>query len=372
MKPLPVKVQDLSRTKRCGVVVSSYNDLLNKGREKLAIPKKIHIRLCLESDGTDISDDTFLSRLAPNSVIIVLRPGECWMGYWSYLLNAFEEAKKIHPLHQAKERIEQVLHLTTDNAKLSTIATFLSGLSNKRQADNRADDPDWFEDLPPTAKSKECVMKNGARSRVRSYFYTAKKCVQGAVTKLNYEKYFSAIFDEFSRKLVKNDYYGGYFGRTVSEELRLCDAEGWFNCEGPFDADFCPQTHLINPFDNKESRLVFSTWNLDHQAEKSRTVVPGLIQSAINVPKCHRLNVDYFYSLLFTKINLRLVHIACHKKCEHGSKKLVDEMFFIRTGNAKLTKRGATCKKDQCAEKLSNVCADRVTTRRRCSKDNGA
>ncbi|KAL0186053.1 hypothetical protein M9458_017723, partial [Cirrhinus mrigala] len=29
------------------------------------------------------------------------------------------------------------------------------------------------------------------------------------------------------------------------------------------------------------------------------------------------INVDYFYKLLFTRENLKLVHIVCHKKGAH-------------------------------------------------------
>lgn len=33
------------------------------------------------------------------------------------------------------------------------------------------------------------------------------------------------------------------------------------------------------------------------------------------------VNVPYFYSLLFTGVNLRLVHIVCHDKGKHFSAK---------------------------------------------------
>lgn len=34
--------------------------------------------------------------------------------------------------------------------------------------------------------------------------------------------------------------------------------------QGPFDRDGCASKHSINPYSNRESRVLFSTWNLDH------------------------------------------------------------------------------------------------------------
>ena len=42
-----------------------------------------------------------------------------------------------------------------------------------------------------------------------------------------------------------------------------------------------------------------------------------------------KLNEDYFHSLLFTRENLKLVHIVCHDKQEHLSKKCDPEKFFV-------------------------------------------
>ncbi|CAO2590178.1 DNA fragmentation factor subunit beta [Lemmus lemmus] len=48
--------------------------------------------------------------------------------------------------------------------------------------------------------------------------------------------------------------------------------------------------------------------------EKKRTVVPTLAEA---VQDGREVNWEYFYSLLFTAENLKLVHIACHKKTTH-------------------------------------------------------
>lgn len=50
--------------------------------------------------------------------------------------------------------------------------------------------------------------------------------------------------------------------------------------------------------------------------EKKRTVVPALAE-AVTERDGREVAWEYFYSLLFTSENLKLVHIACHKKTTH-------------------------------------------------------
>lgn len=51
--------------------------------------------------------------------------------------------------------------------------------------------------------------------------------------------------------------------------------------------------------------------------EKRRTVVPALL-GALENRGSSEVNLDYFYRLLFTTENLKLVHIVCHKKEAHN------------------------------------------------------
>lgn len=51
--------------------------------------------------------------------------------------------------------------------------------------------------------------------------------------------------------------------------------------------------------------------------EKKRTVIPALAE-AVEEQDGRQVDWEYFYSLLFTAENLKLVHIACHKKTAHG------------------------------------------------------
>lgn len=51
--------------------------------------------------------------------------------------------------------------------------------------------------------------------------------------------------------------------------------------------------------------------------EKRRTIVPALLGALERHTKAE-VNLDYFYRLLFTTENLKLVHIVCHKKEAHN------------------------------------------------------
>ena len=42
------------------------------------------------------------------------------------------------------------------------------------------------------------------------------------------------------------------------------------------------------------------------------------------------VNRSYFYSLLFTRENLRLVHIVCHDKQEHSSMVCDSKQFYTK------------------------------------------
>lgn len=50
--------------------------------------------------------------------------------------------------------------------------------------------------------------------------------------------------------------------------------------------------------------------------EKRRTIIPALLGALERHTKAE-VNLDYFYRLLFTTENLKLVHIVCHKKEAH-------------------------------------------------------
>ena len=74
------------------------------------------------------------------------------------------------------------------------------------------------------------------------------------------------ILKDFSKRLKDHTYHGDYFDRSAASDSRLCDQEGWFQCQGIYNQDMCYYSdHLINPYGSKEDLIIFSTWDLDHR-----------------------------------------------------------------------------------------------------------
>ncbi|XP_032863441.2 DNA fragmentation factor subunit beta isoform X2 [Tyto alba] len=195
------------------------------------------------------------------------------------------------------------------------LADLLHNLSENILAEHREEDEKWFEGLESRFKNKSSYMRYSCESRIRSYMKEVSSSISNVhpTAKDAYKR----IIDLMSDKLKSVKYNGCYFDRREEEAVRLCTTEGWFSCQGPFDRDDCPCKHSINPYSNRESRILFSTWNLDHVIEKKRAVVPELAE-AVKTRGGREVNWEYFYQLLFTVDNLKLVHIACHKKTNHN------------------------------------------------------
>ncbi|OXB56609.1 hypothetical protein ASZ78_009824, partial [Callipepla squamata] len=174
----------------------------------------------------------------------------------------------------------------------------------------------WQGCLEARFKNKSSYMRYSCESRIRSYMKEVSNFISNVHPAAR--DAYKRILDLMSDRLKSVKYNGSYFDRTEEEAAaRLCTREGWFSCQGPFDQDDCPCKHSINPYSNRESRILFSTWNLDHVIEKKRSVVPELAE-AVKTRDGREVNWEYFYQLLFTVNNLKLVHIACHKKTNHN------------------------------------------------------
>ncbi|XP_076232599.1 DNA fragmentation factor-related protein 4 [Calliopsis andreniformis] len=111
-----------------------------------------------------------------------------------------------------------------------------------------------------------------------------------------------------------------YSVRTKKREpcVAMCDHKGEFRCGGVWNVDSCSygERHKINPYRSREELILFSTWNFDHKIERSRTLVPQLLElSAQGTPS--EEDILELYDNLFTLKNLRLVHIVCHDKGSH-------------------------------------------------------
>ncbi|XP_070522938.1 DNA fragmentation factor subunit beta isoform X2 [Cardiocondyla obscurior] len=102
------------------------------------------------------------------------------------------------------------------------------------------------------------------------------------------------------------------------KQIAICDKTGEFKCEGRWNTNGCPygDKHKINPYRSKEELALFSTWNLDHKIERSRTLIPQLLQIS-RQDTINEQDIYDYYDNLFTVKNLRLVHIVCHDKGSH-------------------------------------------------------
>ncbi|MBN3270786.1 DFFB factor, partial [Polyodon spathula] len=265
-------------------------------------------RVCLYEDGTEVTEDYFRN-LHDNTEIILLTKGQ-WNGNVcdvSHLLATsnthtdllIESAKSLLSDENAPKR-RKIIHNLSDDA----------------EAENREDDEDWFEGMNSRFKTKSAYMKYNGESRVRGYLKEVEDYT-GSIKSLKVQGEYQKIVATMVKQLKTVKYNGCYFDRREKGDNRLCTPEGWFSCQGAFDADKCLSLHSINPYGNRESRILFSTWNLDHRIEKKRTIIPALAKAVQN-QNGREINWEYFYSLLFTRENLKLVHIACHKKTFHN------------------------------------------------------
>ncbi|XP_033221664.1 DNA fragmentation factor subunit beta [Belonocnema kinseyi] len=155
----------------------------------------------------------------------------------------------------------------------------------------------------------------------------SNSCYDHCPCKLNttdYLSFFEIESDQVDAKRIKQvdeEDLQWYYKITPSKErklITLCDQKGEFKCDGVWNKDQCMYEgkHRINPYRSKEEVILFSTWNLDHRIERSRTLVPQLLELSQEETLSEK-DVVNIYENLFTVKNLRLVHIVCHDKGAH-------------------------------------------------------
>ena len=161
-------------------------------------------------------------------------------------------------------------------------------------------------------KSKEDYFRKCAQGRIRSYLREAQGKLSANNTSMK-------VIDAFKSLLSSHKYFGCYFDRSNVCQDRICDDLGNFMCEGKYNELNCTNAHQINPYDNAESRIIFSTWNLDHVLE--RVNILSSLQKKASMENCHHYCSEY-YDVLFTRKNLKLVHKSCHIIAPHTEFKM--------------------------------------------------
>lgn len=327
------KVSGLSGIK-FGVAASSLSDLIEKSSRKFNVSAG-EVRLVL-LDGTRLDEEEFFLTLSNQTELLLLLPGQ-----------NIDTSPGIIRLvggllkhWRGDQLLDGVRSLVKD---LGVDLSAESGGEDKSTLSSCQDDPDWFKDLDTRARCKEQYLRERCAVRVRTFFYRSRRQTWQSCSDQDDSQQkptpterhiLDATWRVMAEELRRNSAHGGYFDR--GDERRMCDDSGVFRCAGAVECkDGCSffSQHRINPYSNRHSRIQFSTWNLDHRIERSRSVLPALI-SACHL--CHQrhlpsnaVNWRYFYSLLFTADNLALVHIVCHDKRAHSQRKCDPDQYLV-------------------------------------------
>ncbi|KAM3617167.1 uncharacterized protein V6R79_003128 [Siganus canaliculatus] len=331
-KHKPVKIRGCDENKKYGVAAKNVKELLAKSCKLLQLPLP-GAHICLYADGTKVTEE-FFQTLPDNTELVLLSRDQTWS------TGAVHDIGRLlgSSLH-SDGLIEAAKELLTNKQSLKTrkiLTDLLLNLEDRSELESRKEDENWFKGVDARFQTKSAYMKYSCESRMRNYMKEvadARKTIEKDKVRAEFQKSYDCLV-----KMLKTETYNGcYFDRTEKQPCRLCTQQGWFTCQGSFDEKVCPSLHSINPYSSQESRVVFSTWNLDHRIEKKRTIIPALVDALQN-HKSADINLDYFYRLLFTRENLKLVHIVCHKKGAHS----------LQCDNKQIFKRAAKAgKKDQ-------------------------
>jgi DNA fragmentation factor beta subunit len=317
------KVSDAKRCLTVGVACQTLNELREKGRVNLKITQEVNIQL---ADGTCVNDEDYFQLLSPQTEFLFLKPGETAITKAEILCSVLQDVK------QDILRTGNVPQEFQTPAFKESVMEFVKLIEHKPKnvhLSSKADDPAWFEGTTTNSATKEEFMSRLSQKRIRGYMNKTK----GDITKSEIykkqkmcQKKLIEAFLKMEFQLKVKNYFGGYFDRNVVSD-RLCDREGNFECRGRWDVDRCQYTrvaankHMINPYASKEARRKFSDWNFDHMVERKRSIVPALLEAAKQASEKKRaINADYFYRLLYTTENLKLVHTVCHDKRAHNKK----------------------------------------------------
>ncbi|KAF6212134.1 hypothetical protein GE061_012655 [Apolygus lucorum] len=305
------KVTNASRTKTVGIASFSLADLVGKACKKFQVPTS-DARLYL-SDGTLVDSEEYFATIPAQTVLSLVKKGEKFSTGADVIYNALKllnvEYLKTGELAQdfLQEDIKEKIRILSDAVKLK---------------DKEEPFEDWLKGVETSCKSKESFMESRCKDRIKSYLYKASADIKASPRYLTHSQELNRLISDLKTLLTKNSYQGVYFNRTRSKEA-LCDSSGLFKCQGVWSKSVCNHCggtgHTINPYLSRETRIVFSTWNLDHRIERSRTIVPKVLETVEMLKDGLSLNVRRIYDLLFTTCNLKMVHIVCHDKGAHTS-----------------------------------------------------
>ncbi|CAG9812597.1 unnamed protein product [Phaedon cochleariae] len=330
------KVTDADRKTRVGIAVKNFDELKKKTIDKFKLkflPGQIDFQT---TDGTIIENEEYFQTLPPQTLLIWVKVGEKAPTDAEILYKTIREVNDEYLT--AGEKVQQFFTEKMKN-KVFKLAEVLKGLDkDSAKFSSRSEHPEWFEGLNTNSKTKEEYMFRRAQDRIRTYFYKTKDELNKKDVPRNALR---ELITELDSKLKLNKYLGYYFNRANAgdENMKsICDQNGNFQCQGRWDKEQClyHPSHSINPYASREARIVFQTWNLDHNKERSRSIIPAVCAALhsvgrlsgndkvrklldhvgdVHADKC--LDVKSIFNDLFTVNNLKFVHIVCHDKGAH-------------------------------------------------------
>ncbi|ETN62080.1 caspase-activated nuclease [Anopheles darlingi] len=371
------KITDVERSRKFGVAANSFRMLREKASEKFKIAD---CRVYLAQDGTEVTDEEYFQTLPPQTLLVIADKDAIIQTDFELMYGAIKATHS--DLLNAGELAKQFV--SNNQPEISKILIDAQrGRDDLIRRSSRNEHEQWFEGIDDRAvKTKEEVMKRRGQDRVRGYFYKAKdeltKCAMYRANPVAREL-IDEMIELFRQLLAGFDYFSCMFDRTCQRRMTvpeetigdakddvadetdakrippkrlkllvqrslgsscridqynaaLCSVRGDFRCMGLWDDVRCRyDSHRINPYANREALILFQVWNLDHQIEISRTVLPSILtnigrmvsaEGEVAICKRHKrkgkqLSVITYFLELFTLHNLKLVHIVCHDKGAH-------------------------------------------------------
>ncbi|EDV94043.1 GH25112 [Drosophila grimshawi] len=367
------KITDNERSRKYGIGANSLAMLVQKAQLKFPL-QELHIYLAL--DGFEVSDDEYFNSLPAQTLLIVAGPDAVITTDADF---EFEKMRQQSPLLKVADIFYDFIEQHPD--KFRRMIMEYEQQKQQRALDNtkahlslKAEHMEWFEGSEERFQSKEEAMAMRAQTRVRGYYYkTKEELTRTPLYRQNSKarQVINSVLEQFRYLLIGCDYFSMMFNRKcqqkheillqqIGEEqpdavsvpnkrlrqvikdytvrnaildewsVSLCTDLGDFYCQGAYsdNGNFCSMQHTINPYASRENLILFQVWNLDHQIELCRSILPALVdnvQELVTQPqrKCalHKKRVvdisvlEYFLEIFSLK-NLKLVHIVCHEKVQ--------------------------------------------------------
>ncbi|KAJ0177032.1 hypothetical protein K1T71_007041 [Dendrolimus kikuchii] len=331
------KVTDVKREKKIGIAAENLKEFIEKSAQKLGFNVRCaDCRLYVAEDGTQVDDDEYLDTLPPQTLFILLKNTEKMVTDFDYYYSMIRSTKKdyIDIGTAAKDFLS-----TNIKEKFKVFQKYISAADDaKTMLSERTQDPVWFEGLEASEKTKEQSMSKRVKERMRGYYYKTKSALQSSELYIHSKngrgkKLIDQFLSDLRNILESYKYNEDYFNRRAGKN-KMCNDTGLFKCGGLWNIKKCTYEgeHIINPYRSREERIIFQTWNLDHKIELSRSIIPkileaieGLYNGDIKCVLCDSygkpggLETDRYFLQIFTKENLKLVHIVCHHKGRHDA-----------------------------------------------------